>query len=217
MCFGGTRWLVQRVQVPASRCRWMLIRLRIVQTGRHSLDVASSPLRENRRNPRLAFDVPEHRLDDGLAFGVGSGPVFGGQKFHHGPTDLDRVEVPSGECRADGDCGRMANTRSGNEPWLIYFFRRHSADDRGESVPGRDFLDACPTKVRATMLAVLGAVADAPPPRFSGGGYWEVMRDEMAGYYEVRVNGPQRKHFRLSVSLSATVPTLGSVGRPSSS
>ncbi len=83
----------------------------------------------------------------------------------------------------------MTNTRSGSEPWLIYFFQRHSADDRGESVPGREFLDACPTKVRATMLAVLGAVADAPPPKFSGGGYWEVMRDEMAGYYEVRVNG----------------------------
>lgn len=91
----------------------------------------------------------------------------------------------------------MTDTRSGNEPWLIYFFGRHSADDRGESVPGREFLDACPTKVRATMLAVLSAVADAPPPRFSGGGYWEVMRDEMAGFYEVRVNGPQRKHYRL--------------------
>jgi hypothetical protein len=81
---------------------------------------------------------------------------------------------------------------------LIYFFRRHSADDRGESVPDRDFLDACPTKVRATMLAVFGAVADAPPPKFSGGGYLEVMRDEMAvSYCEVRFNGPQRKHFRL--------------------
>ena len=91
----------------------------------------------------------------------------------------------------------MTNTSSGSEPSLIYFFRRRSADDRNVSVPGREFLDACPTKVRATMLAVLGAVADAPPPKFSGGGYWEVMRDEMAGFYEVRVNGPQRKHFRL--------------------
>jgi len=47
------------------------------------------------------------------------------------------------------------------------------------------------------MLAVLRAVAAAPSPKFSGGGYWEAMRDEMAGYYEVRGDGPQRKRFRL--------------------
>ena len=49
----------------------------------------------------------------------------------------------------------MTDTCSGGEPWLIYFFRRHSVDDRGESVPGREFLDVCPTEVRGTMLAVL--------------------------------------------------------------
>jgi hypothetical protein len=107
----------------------------------------------------------------------------------------------------------MTDTRSGDEPWVIYFLRRHSADDRGESVPGRDFLDACPTKVRATMLAVLGAVADAPPPKFSGGGYWEVMRDEMSGFYEVLVNGPQRKHFRLFCVLERHGTDVG-VGGP---
>ena len=47
------------------------------------------------------------------------------------------------------------------------------------------------------MLAVLKAVAEAPPPSFSGGGYWEAMHDEMKGYYEIRVNGPKREHFRL--------------------
>jgi len=31
------------------------------------------------------------------------------------------------------------------------------------------------------MVAVLSAVADAPPPAFSGGGKWEAMHDEMAG------------------------------------
>ena len=59
------------------------------------------------------------------------------------------------------------------------------------------FLDACPAGVEATMLAVLDAVAAAPPPRFSGGGYWEAMRGDMAGYYEVRKQGPQREQFRL--------------------
>jgi len=82
-------------------------------------------------------------------------------------------------------------------PWLLHFFRRHRDDDSNESVPGREFLDACPTTVRARMLAVLDAVRNAPPPQFSGGGYWEAMRDDMSGYYEVRINGPKRRHFRL--------------------
>ena len=32
------------------------------------------------------------------------------------------------------------------------------------SVPTIDFLDGCPTKVAANLLAVLDAVAEAPPP-----------------------------------------------------
>jgi len=47
------------------------------------------------------------------------------------------------------------------------------------------------------MLAVLNAVAAAPPPAFSGGGYWEAMHGEMTGFFEVRVDGPGRRHFRL--------------------
>ncbi len=49
----------------------------------------------------------------------------------------------------------------------------------------------CPTNVRATIFAVLDAVADAPPPRFSGGGMWEAMHGDMAGFYEVRKQGPR--------------------------
>jgi hypothetical protein len=52
--------------------------------------------------------------------------------------------------------------------WDIIFY----ATAEG-SVPGADFLDECPTKVRGTILAVLDAVAAAPPPAFSGGGKWE--------------------------------------------
>lgn len=48
------------------------------------------------------------------------------------------------------------------------------------------------------MHAVLIAVASAPPKRFSGGGYWEAMRGEMTGWFEVRVDGPpNRTHYRL--------------------
>lgn len=48
------------------------------------------------------------------------------------------------------------------------------------------------------MQAVLVNVAEAPPHRYSGGGYWEAMRDKTRGMYEVRVDGPaNRTHYRL--------------------
>jgi hypothetical protein len=58
------------------------------------------------------------------------------------------------------------------------------------------FLDACPVKVEANLLAVLDAVAEAPPPQFSGGGKWEAMHGAMGGYFEVRATGPKREQFR---------------------
>jgi hypothetical protein len=48
------------------------------------------------------------------------------------------------------------------------------------------------------MLAVLEAVAEAPPKRFAGGGHWEAMRGSMTGWHEVRVDGSKpRRHYRL--------------------
>lgn len=48
------------------------------------------------------------------------------------------------------------------------------------------------------MQAVLVNVAEAPPHRYSGGGYWEAMHDKTRGMYEVRVDGPaNRTHYRL--------------------
>ena len=79
------------------------------------------------------------------------------------------------------------------DAWEIVYYRQSNGD-----VPGLAFLDSCPPKVEATMTAVLDAVAVAPPPRFSGGGKWEAMHDEMAGIYEVRVQGPpNRSQYRL--------------------
>lgn len=76
--------------------------------------------------------------------------------------------------------------------WDIIYFKR--ADG---SVPSKEFLDGCPTKVRARIYAVLGLVAESPPPQFAGGGKWEVMKKDMSGYYEVRMSGPSREQFRL--------------------
>jgi Txe/YoeB family toxin of Txe-Axe toxin-antitoxin module len=99
-------------------------------------------------------------------------------------------------------------------PWQKHFFRRHADDDPNEAVPARNFLLGCPEKVRAMMLAVVNAVADAPPPKFSGGGKWEAMHGEMAGYYEIRVDGPQRHHYRLFCLLERDGASVG-LGGPS--
>jgi hypothetical protein len=76
------------------------------------------------------------------------------------------------------------------------------------SVPGAGFLDACPDRVEAKIVAVLDAVAAAPPPSFSGGGFWEAMHGTMAGYYEVRVPGPGQRLYRLFCLLDRSGPGL---------
>lgn len=89
-------------------------------------------------------------------------------------------------------------TRPGRaDPYAVAYFKRHVEDDPDESVPSREFLAECPASVRAQMRSVVVAVAGAPPYRFSGGGYWEAMRGDMAGYYEIRVDGAKRVHYRL--------------------
>ncbi len=64
------------------------------------------------------------------------------------------------------------------------------------------------------MLAVIKAVADAPPPQFSGGGKWEAMHGEMTGYFEVRVDGPAPHHYRLYCLLERDGADMG-LGGPS--
>ncbi|MGH7270624.1 MAG: hypothetical protein ACREJ3_09350 [Polyangiaceae bacterium] len=95
------------------------------------------------------------------------------------------------------------------QPWLKHFFQRHRDDDPTQAVPARDFLTACPEKVRAMMMAVVDAVANAPPPQFSGGGKWEAMHGDMAGYCEIRVDGPKRHHYRLFCLLERKGVALG--------
>lgn len=76
--------------------------------------------------------------------------------------------------------------------WGVVYYQ-----EEGGRVPAEDFLDSCPPKVDATFNAVLEAVRAAPPPAFSGGGKWEAMHGSMAGYYEIRLTGPGRRHYRL--------------------
>lgn len=68
--------------------------------------------------------------------------------------------------------------------------------------------------VAARIAAVLDAVANAPPHAFAGGGWWEAMHGTMAGYHEVRVDGPNRRHYRLFCVLEHDGERLG-LGGPS--
>lgn len=79
-------------------------------------------------------------------------------------------------------------------------------------MPGRVFLEGCPESVRAKLVAVLQAVAAAPPPAFSGGGYWEAMHEDMKGWYEIRVDGPKRHHYRLFCLLEREGAKVGLEG-----
>ena len=82
--------------------------------------------------------------------------------------------------------------------WGIVYY----ANEDGE-VPSEDFLDACPSKIEARFYSVLEAVREAPPPSFSGGGYWEAMHGDMGGYYEIRLTGPGRRQYRLFCMLDS--------------
>ncbi|MGH3072072.1 MAG: hypothetical protein ACRDNB_07355 [Gaiellaceae bacterium] len=85
--------------------------------------------------------------------------------------------------------------------WDVVYYK---ASDN--SVPAIDFLEGCPTKVAANLLAVLDAVAEAPPPQYSGGGKWEAMHGAMGGYFEVRASGSGREQFRLFCLLENADP-----------
>jgi hypothetical protein len=76
--------------------------------------------------------------------------------------------------------------------WGVVYYTTEDGE-----VPAEEFLDKCPAKVDARFAAVLEAVRAAPPPRFSGGGYWEAMHGNMGGYYEIRQTGPVRRQYRL--------------------
>jgi hypothetical protein len=80
--------------------------------------------------------------------------------------------------------------------WGIVYCARENG-----RVPAEEFLADCPPKIDARFSAVLEAVRTAPPPQFSGGGYWEAMHGAMGGYHEIRLTGPGRRQYRLFCTL----------------
>ena len=82
---------------------------------------------------------------------------------------------------------------------------RHNggASGSGELTPESTAYQNC-----SRNQAVLDAVADAPPPSFSGGGKWEAMHGELAGIYEVRVQRAGSNH-RLFCLLDRNAEELG--------
>jgi len=104
-----------------------------------------------------------------------------------GPKKRRKLVTPSG--------GRTGP--SPEDAHEVVYFKRHRDDDPGRAEPGRQALNSWPASVRAKMYAVLAAVAAAPPKKFAGGGYWEAMKGDMGGWFEVRADGPKRHHYRL--------------------
>lgn len=60
----------------------------------------------------------------------------------------------------------------------------------------------------AAMFEEFRAVATTPPSSLSGGGKWEAIHDDMAGYFEIRVQGGGMNH-RLFCFLERDARDLG--------
>jgi hypothetical protein len=117
--------------------------------------------------------------------------------------------------KAVGERLRAMPGPNATEPWAILYFKRHRSDDPAEKRPGRLYLNGLPPQIRAQLVAVIKAVADAPPPAHSGGGKWEVMRGDMAGYYQVKADGfesGRRLHYRVFCLLERQTAANGLPG-----
>ena len=99
--------------------------------------------------------------------------------YHPGAMSPDPRSRRRQSARHKPTAPQVRTRPSSDDAHEVVFFRRHSDDDPGQAVPARQFLNASPVKVRATMRAVLAQVAAAPPKRFAGGGYWEAMKGDI--------------------------------------
>lgn len=81
-------------------------------------------------------------------------------------------------------------------PWAVVYLRVPATG----ALPGYEFLESCPPAVQADLVAIMKAVADAPPPAVSGGGKWEAMTGPMRGVYQAKTDGfasGSRMHYRV--------------------
>jgi hypothetical protein len=94
--------------------------------------------------------------------------------------------------------------------WAVKLFERHRDDDPSGSCPAEAFLmNDCPDGVCIDLQAIVDAVAASPPPQFTGGGMWEAMHGDMAGFYEARTRGPNKMLYRLFCVLEQDGAGLG--------
>ena len=92
----------------------------------------------------------------------------------------------------------MSQPVSRRQKWKSQFLQRPRSEDPQQSIPTMEFLDRLSDTTVAEFQAILDAVAEAPPPSFSGGGKWEAMSGEMSGYFEARVSGHDKTGKRLN-------------------
>ena len=98
----------------------------------------------------------------------------------------------------------------GAPAWDVIYYRAPDG-----TIPAEEFLDGCPLTVQDRFDAVLDDVAQGPPLEYRGGGYWEAMGGELTGWFEVRIDGPSREHFRLFCLLENGPPAeLAGLGLP---
>ena len=75
------------------------------------------------------------------------------------------------------------------------------------------FLGEAPSDVALRLIGIAESVAEYGPFRFPGGGYWEAMRGDMRGWFELRCTGPRREQFRLFCLLeNGTAEELAGLG-----
>lgn len=109
-----------------------------------------------------------------------------------------------------------------SDPWTVAYFKRHVDDDPGQSIPAKIYIwDQCPLAVQTFLTSCVAVVAEAPPPKFAGGGYWEAMHGALTGFHEIRKKY-RGLHYRLfcrldheSIGTPHLLTLLGGMTKPS--
>ncbi|WP_375742807.1 hypothetical protein NR800_29055 [Corallococcus interemptor] len=107
-----------------------------------------------------------------------------------------------------------ASRNPDTDPWDLHYFKRHKDDDLQQSLPAREFLLSCPKGVRGKFVSCVNFIARTPPPKLPRNKYFDPMTGDLTGVHEVRIDGPDRRHYRLFVKLERA-GLLDGLKRPS--